>query len=88
MEFLRQEYWSSSPFPSPGDVPDPGIEPASPALQAVSLPLSHLGIHTSEKNNHVGGNLKASQFLSLQPPKTERDGGIMKFQVFMHEEEF
>ena len=32
MAFLRQEYWSGLPFPSPGDLPDPGIEPASPAL--------------------------------------------------------
>ena len=30
--FLRQEYWSGLPFPSPGDLPNPGIEPASPAL--------------------------------------------------------
>ena len=30
--FSRQEYWSGLPFPSPGDVPDPGIEPMSPAL--------------------------------------------------------
>ena len=29
---FRQEYWSGLPFPSPGDLPDPGIEPASPAL--------------------------------------------------------
>ena len=34
MEFSRQEYWSGLPFPSPGDLPDPGIEPGSPALQA------------------------------------------------------
>jgi len=34
MEFLRQEYWSGLLFPSPGDLPDPGIEPVSPALQA------------------------------------------------------
>ena len=34
MEFSRQEYWSGSPFPSPGDLPKPGIEPGSPALQA------------------------------------------------------
>ena len=33
----RQEYWSGLPFPSPGDLPDPGIEPGSPALQADSL---------------------------------------------------
>ena len=43
VEFSRQEYWSGLPFPSPGDLPDPGIAPASPALQADSLPLCHLG---------------------------------------------
>ena len=34
----RQEYWNGLPFPSPGDLPDPGIEPGSPALQTDSLP--------------------------------------------------
>ena len=34
----RQEYWSGLPFPSPGDLPDPGIKPRSPALQADALP--------------------------------------------------
>ena len=38
MEFSRQEYWSGLLFPSPGDLPHPGIEPGSPALQANSLP--------------------------------------------------
>ena len=38
MGFSRQEYWSGLPFPSPGDLPDPGIEPESPALQADALP--------------------------------------------------
>ena len=38
MKFSRQEYWSGLPFPSPGDLPDPGIQPGSPALQADSLP--------------------------------------------------
>ena len=37
MEFSRQEYWSGLPFPSPGDLPDPGIEPRSPALETDSL---------------------------------------------------
>ena len=37
MEFSKQEYWSGLPFPSPGDLPDPGIEARSPALQAYSL---------------------------------------------------
>ena len=36
-EFSRQEYWSGQPFPSPGDLPDPGTESGSPALQADSL---------------------------------------------------
>ena len=39
MKFSRQEYWSGLPFPSPGDLPDPGMEPGSPALQADSLPF-------------------------------------------------
>ena len=37
MEFSRQEYWNGLPFPSPGDLPNPGTEPRSPALQADSL---------------------------------------------------
>ena len=42
MRFSRQEYWSGLPFPSPGDLPDPGIEPGAPALQADSLPTELL----------------------------------------------
>ena len=38
IEFSRQEYWSGLPFPSPGCLPNPGIKPGSPALQANSLP--------------------------------------------------
>ena len=38
MGFPGQEYWSGLPFPSPGDLPDPGIEPRSPVLQMDSLP--------------------------------------------------
>ena len=47
MEFLRQEYWSGLPFSLPGDLPNLGIEPMSPAspeLWADSLPLNHWGI--------------------------------------------
>jgi len=46
MGFSRQDYWSRRPFPTPADVPDPGIEPAFLCLlhwQADSLSLSHLG---------------------------------------------
>ena len=53
MEFSRHEYWSGLPFPSPGDLPDPGIEPASPALAG--------GFFTTEppgKSNKAGGTAK------------------------------
>ena len=43
MGFSKQKYQSGFPVPSPGDLPDPEIEPTSPALQADSLPLSHQG---------------------------------------------
>ena len=46
MEFSRLEHWSGFPCPPPGDLPNPGTKPASPvspAWQADSLPLSHLG---------------------------------------------
>ena len=43
MGFSRQEHWSVEPIPSPGDLPDPGIEPGSPALQADSLPSEQPG---------------------------------------------
>ena len=38
MEFSRQEYWRGLPFPSPGDLPNPRMEPGSPTLQADTLP--------------------------------------------------
>ena len=43
MEFSRPEYWSGYSFPSPGDLPNPGIKPSSPALQADSLPAEPPG---------------------------------------------
>ena len=42
MGFPKQKYWSGLPLPSPGDIPDPGIKPVSPALAGGSLPLCHL----------------------------------------------
>ena len=44
MGFFRQEYWSGLPFPPPGDLPDPGIEPRSPALEADTLTSEPPGI--------------------------------------------
>ena len=43
MEFSKQEYWSGLPFPLPGHIPHPGVQPKSPALEADSLLLSYLG---------------------------------------------
>ena len=43
IEFSSQEYWSGLPFPYPGDLPDPGIEPGSPTLQADALPSEPSG---------------------------------------------
>ena len=43
MEFSRQEYWSRLPFPTPEGLPDPGIEPRTPTLQADTLPSEPLG---------------------------------------------
>ena len=47
MGFSRQKYWSGLPFPPPGDLPNPGIKPKFPALQADSLPAEPSGSPTS-----------------------------------------
>ena len=52
-EFSRQEYWSGLPFPSPGDLPDPGIEPTFPASQADSLPSEPPGKPQSRHGNNL-----------------------------------
>ena len=49
MGFSRQEYWSGLPFPSPGNLPDPGSEPESPALQADALPSEPPGKHKGKR---------------------------------------
>ena len=60
MEFFRQEYWSGLPFPSSGDLPDPGIQPGSPRLQADALP--------SEPSNINYGTLTVSRAREAQQP--------------------
>ena len=54
MGFSQQEYWSGLAVPSPGDLPDPGIALASPAWQADSLPMSHLGKPAKENGVQFG----------------------------------
>ena len=51
MRFPRQQYWSALPFPSPEDLPQPGIEHVFPAWQVGSLPLSHQGSQTNYLQN-------------------------------------
>ena len=74
--FSRQEYWSGLPFPSPGDLRDPRIEPGSPALQADSLPSEPPGKPKSlalncvcfalGQNNHKLSGLNQHMFIILQ----------------------
>ena len=70
IEFSRQEYWSGLPFPSPGDLPDPGIVPRSPALRAGALlsePTSIYKKDLSDLDNHDG------VITRLQPGILERE---------------
>ena len=53
MAFSRQEYWSGLPFPSPGGLPAPGIEPRSPALQVDALPSKPPGNVKQDKKRRA-----------------------------------
>ena len=65
MGFSRQEYWSGLPFPSPGDLYNPGIEPTSPAWQAE--PLSHLGsMAQPPKEKRIKGNSSRENLILTQ----------------------
>ena len=74
--FSRQEYWSALPFPSPGHLPDPGIEAGFPALQADSLPSEPLGKPENRENGgkstHLTGYYGDSMTGQMQniPPAT------------------
>ena len=73
--FSRQEYWSGLPFPSPRGLPDPGIEPGSPALQADALPSEPPGkleVPTRDTEGEMGKILdhceqKSGKSLKLGP---------------------
>ena len=66
MRFSRQEYWSGLPFPSPGDLPDPGIEPGSPTFQADAL--------TSEPPGKYIKNYQAFTLVVIPPEVTGNEG--------------
>ena len=72
MGFSRQEYWSGLPFPSPGDLPNPGIKPRSAALQANALtsepPGKPMGNLYSEAQNLAGRNFNDSLYPTCHLP--------------------
>ena len=71
MGFSRQEYWSGLPFPSPEDLPDPGIEPRSPALQADTL--------TSEPPGKLGdGMATVISWVSVPPSGMGQTWAVIK----------
>ena len=71
MGFSRQEYWSGLPFPSPENLPDPGIEPGSPALEADALPSEPPGKPDQESNPDQSlSPTLAGIFFTTEPPGT------------------
>jgi len=85
MKFSRQEYWSGLPFPSSGDLPNPGIKPRSAALQADSLPSEppgkphyflkqHINLQLSQKKCLIKKQTKCSTLLKNQ---NQNDGTFM-----------
>ena len=78
MEFSRPEYQSGQPFPSPGDVPNPGIEPRSPALQADSLPAEPPG---KPQNTGVGSLSLLQQIF----PTQESNWGLLHCRWILYQ---
>ena len=70
LRYSRQEYWSGLPFPSPGDLPDAGVEPGSSALQADSLPTEPQGKpshHVTSQQQQVAMKANGVLKLTLNP---------------------
>ena len=74
MEFSRPKYWNGLPFPSPGDLANPGMKPRSPALQVDSLPAEPQG---NPKNTGVG-SLSLLQWIFLTQ---ESNWGLLHLQT-------
>ena len=76
--FSRQEYWSGLPFPSPGDLPNPGIEPRSPMLQADALPSEPPGNSLFLGQEDPLGKIMAthSSIFAWRIPRTEEPSGL------------
>ena len=84
MGFSRQEYWSGLPFPPPGDLPDPGIEPASPALQAGSLSMSHQGRATEALGDEDSHRVTVSLGKRVSPAWGVGDNFLSHTHVCAH----
>ena len=78
MEFSRPEYWSGQPFPSPGGLPKPGIEPRSPALQVDSLPAEPQG-----KPKNIG--LSSLSLLQGIFPTQESNWGLLHCRRILYQ---
>ena len=74
MGFSRQEYWSGLPFPSPGDLPNPGVEPGSPALQADALSSQPPG----KPKRDLWHNIKHTNIRIIGVPEEEKKKGYEK----------
>ena len=81
MEFSRQEYWSGLPFPSPGDLPNPGIKTVSPALQADSLPSEPLGRPITYTVEYIYMSTPVSQFIPPLGPQRFLYSGSQTLEV-------
>ena len=88
IRFSRQECWSGLPFPSQGDLPIPGIEPRSPALQADALPSEPPGKPQSQvKYSKSGwGKLKTSDLMLLSKYKREPEAWNKRIVPFYESE--
>ena len=70
--FPRQEYWSGLPFPSPGDLPDPGIEPASPASAGRFFTIApRTDLHLKAQHCQMESLLWEGQVLKINAPKQD-----------------
>ena len=85
MGFPRQEYWSGLPFPPPGDIPDPGMESMSSALQVDSLPLSHAGNSQQDRTELINSLKGTGQlFTNLLLENTDRHKKNFQYNSFIY----
>ena len=78
VRFPRQEYGSGLPFPPPGNLPNPGFEPASSTLQADSLPLNHQGSFCSYNKYGLGTHLVQSP---MPGGRIQKRGNVSNFRM-------